>query len=138
MQANLLASAVRSRLCETGRLARAGTIDVSAAVVADSFQTTPGEIQQPGRHGNLAREVAIWLCRQTVRVPLAQIASAFGGVSAGTITDTIRRCEARQKKSRDFQQTCESLRGRVYDFSELAEHSRSSVQSTLAANSEKS
>ena len=120
------------------RLARAGTIDVAVAVVADSFRTTPGEIQQPGRHGNLAREVAIWLCRQTVRVPLAQIASAFGGVSAGTITDTIRRCEARQKKSRDFQQTCESLRGRVYDFSELAAKAFCHRQRHNSANSEKS
>ena len=96
-------------------------IDVAIRLVSETFEVHSDDIQARGRHGNLPREIAIWLCREVSRGSLSDIAAAFGDISASTVTDTIRRCEQRQRRSAEFRQQCEMLRGRVYDFSELAD-----------------
>ena len=99
---------------DIARICHTTTIEEAIAAVAVSFQVSVDDIQQPGRHGNLARETAIWLCRLAVRVPLNELATVFGGISASTVTDTVRRCEARQKRSAEFRAQCEILKSRGY------------------------
>jgi hypothetical protein len=76
---------------------------------ASIFQIDQGEILAPGRHANLAREAAIWFTRHVASIPLKEIAEQFG-VSTSTISETVRRCEARQRKSAEFHRHCHLLR----------------------------
>lgn len=89
------------------------TIARVLAVVMQSFDVSEITLRLPGRHGNWARDAAIWLCRQEVRVPLRQIGDAFGGISTSTVTDTVQRCEERQTRVPEYRAQCESLRERV-------------------------
>jgi putative transposase len=97
---------------EISRRAIPSTIDRVLSIVAEAFEVSISSLQQPGRHGNWARDAAIWLCRQQVRLPLSQIGAAFGGITASAVTDTVRRCEQRQQKISDYRAQCETLRGR--------------------------
>ena len=120
------------------RITRTTTIDAAIAVVAEAFNVSSQDIQRRGRHDNIARETAMWLCRETVRVPLAEIAAAFGGISPGTVTDSVRRCETRQGKIAEYRSECERLRGWVYDFSDLAGTEPQLQSTSRPAKSEKS
>ncbi len=104
---------------DADRFRRSATLDDVLAIVAEDFQTTVAEITRRGRHSNVAREVALWLARETVRTPLTELAAAFG-ISKSTASSTITQAEARQKDSDDLLRRCETLRGRVFGFSELA------------------
>ncbi len=120
------------------RITRSTTIQAAIAVVAEAFSVSPQNIQRRGRHDNIARETAMWLCRETVRVPLSEIATAFGNISSGTVTDSVRRCESRQAKIAEYRDECERLRGRVYDFSDLAGTTLLMQSKSRPAKSEKS
>jgi REP element-mobilizing transposase RayT len=104
---------------DAARFRRSATWEDVLAIVVEDFQTTRDEITRRGRHGNVAREVALWLARETMRVPLTELAKVFG-ISKGTASSTISQCENRQSKSADLRGRCETLRGRVFGFSELA------------------
>jgi putative transposase len=104
---------------DAGRFRKSAALQHVLTVVAIDFQMDLSEIIRRGRHGNVAREVAFWLARETVRVPLLELAEAFG-ISKSTASSTISQCEARQQKSPELRQRCEKLRGQVFGFSELA------------------
>ena len=120
------------------RITRSTTIMAAIAVVAEAFGVSQQNIQRRGRHDNIARETAMWLCREAVRVPLAEIATAFGNISPGTVSDSARRCESRQAKVAEYRDECERLRGRVYDFSDLAGRDVDCNRGVVPAKSEKS
>ena len=98
------------------RFRRSANLDQVLLLVADDFQTTQTEITRRGRHGNVAREVALWLVRDTVRTPLKELGTAFG-ISPGTASLTISQCETRQSQSADLRERCARLRERVLELS---------------------
>jgi putative transposase len=80
------------------RLRRIPTVDEIMERVASEFECTLGELEQPGRHGNVARQVAIYLCREVGQVPLETLSARFA-VSRSAITDTVRRFHERMQNS---------------------------------------
>ena len=89
---------------------RTMTVEQVLDLVSQAFQVEIEAIQQPGRHGNWARDTAIWLCRQEARLSLKQVAELFGGISRGAVTDTVRRCEERQIRVPEYRMQCETIR----------------------------
>ena len=106
---------LESAEADLARRLRTTTIERAIILVAETFQVSEADLRQPGRHGNWPRDAAIWLCRQEVRVPVIQIRTAFGGISAGAVTDTVQRCEERQQRVVEYRRYCEELRRRVFE-----------------------
>lgn len=100
---------------DAARRLRTTTLERAIAIVAETFAVDPSDLRQPGRHDNWPREAAVWLCRQAGRVSLKQIGLAFGNISPATVTDTVRRCEDRQRRVAAYRAQCEALLSRVRD-----------------------
>ena len=97
---------------DVDRISRSASLDAVLSAVATDFATTASEVTRRGRHGNIAREVALWLARDTVRSPLKELAITFG-ISSATASLTVRQCEDRQSKSTDLRDRCARLRQQV-------------------------
>ena len=100
---------------EIAERSRATTLTRVLSMVAESFHVPEPTLRQPGRHGNWARDAAIWLTRQEARIPLNEIAAAFGRITASAVTDTVRRCEARQQQHPEYRTLCEFVRRKLYE-----------------------
>ena len=62
---------------DVARISQSLSIDAAIRLVGESFAVSEDAIRVRGRHGNLAREVAIWLCREVSRSTLTDIDPAF-------------------------------------------------------------
>lgn len=90
--------------------AKAVTVEQVMELVSKQFDVSESTLRQSGRHRNFARDAAIWLCREHARLPLTDVANFFGQITPSAVTDTIRRCEARQKDQPEFHAICEEIR----------------------------
>ena len=79
------------------------------AVVAEKFGTPVAVLRRRGRHGNVAREVALLLCRELLSVSAAEIASVFD-VAASGLSMTVRRAHERMESDAEFARTVMELR----------------------------
>jgi putative transposase len=85
------------------------SLDEIVAAVATSFGASHEEVFLRSRHGNLPREVAMFLCRKVGDIPLEKMAQQFG-VTPSAVSDTVRRCGERMKKSETLRVRIERLR----------------------------
>ena len=94
---------------------RSATIANVLAIVAQDFQIGIEEIKRRGRHSNIAREVVLWLTRETVKESITIVSAEFG-ISRAAVGHAIRRCEERQLQSEDLRTRCEALKDQVLNF----------------------
>lgn len=81
------------------------------SIVCEAFQCRPESIRQKGKKGNLARDIAIFLCREHSAETGVSLGQFFGGISGAGITlrvhkihnlirqdDTLKQCISNLKK----------------------------------------
>ena len=66
-------------------------------------------LRRRGRQGNVAREVALLLCRKLLSVSAAEIAAAFDVAPSG-LSMTVRRAHERMENDVEFARTIMELR----------------------------
>ena len=81
--------------------------------VAAAMQVSPETVCERGRHQNMAREVAMLLCRENCSAGLEELAALFGGVFRSAVTDATRRCREKCKADAAFREFVERVRGDV-------------------------
>jgi hypothetical protein len=74
------------------------------SAIAEQFGATVESIRSRGRHGNSAREAAIFVCRETLPSRLKVLAEYFGGVSLSAITESARRARQRMETDTTFRE----------------------------------
>jgi putative transposase len=61
--------------------------------VADEFEVPSQLVRQRDRHGNLARQAAIWLAHESLKWKLREIAVLLGDVSESAVRDSLKRTQ---------------------------------------------
>jgi REP element-mobilizing transposase RayT len=82
--------------------------------VAEFHNTTTTELTARGRHKNVAREAAIFLCRELLDEPLGVIADRFH-VSRSAIVEAANRAQKRAESDAQFREALKSLRTQLRD-----------------------
>ena len=80
------------------------------AAVAQVFAVPIAQLTVRGRHRNRARLAAMWLCREHLQESLQEIGLRFGGLSVGTISDSLRQAEALMTEHAEYQQAIQAAR----------------------------
>ncbi|HUG71206.1 MAG TPA: helix-turn-helix domain-containing protein [Pirellulaceae bacterium] len=80
--------------------------------VTNVFGVSGDELRSRGRHGNIAREVCLLLCRELTSDGVESIGKHFG-VTASTVTDSVRRVRERMEKSRQLCGQVDEVRSRL-------------------------
>lgn len=80
------------------------TPDVAAVedVVSTVFQVTPESLRVSRRHGNDARQAAVYLCRVLSATPVVLLGRHFGDVSGQAVSNITTVVERRRAKDRRF------------------------------------
>lgn len=77
--------------------------------VAKRFETPAAVIRRRGRHGNMAREVALLLCRELLENPAAELAAIFEVAPSG-FSMSVRRARERMESDSEFARIVMELR----------------------------
>ena len=79
---------------------------------AVNFGTPVVALRRRGRQWNVAREVALLLCRELLSVSAAEIAAVFDVAPSG-LSMTVRRAHERMENDAKFARTVVELRERL-------------------------
>ncbi len=109
---------VRQELALSGsaRATEAGIDDVQR-VVGHHFRVTHSELVGKERHRRiaLARHVAMFLCKHSLRCSFPEIGRAFGGRDHTTVMSGVRRIEALRESDAEVRAHVEALRRKLGD-----------------------
>ncbi|MCC6729446.1 MAG: chromosomal replication initiator protein DnaA [Chthonomonadales bacterium] len=91
--------------------------DTVIRAAADRFHTSVDAIKSPRRDKQVvvARQAAMFLCRQLSEIPLSQIGAAFGGRDHTTVQRAIARIEALLPQDRPLQAAIQDVRDSLED-----------------------
>lgn len=81
-------------------------IDEVIRVVAELTGTAEETVRARGRHGNEARELAMYLAQQHSGATNVAIGAAFGGIAGTNVSYTSRKVRERLRRDRDFRDRC--------------------------------
>jgi chromosomal replication initiator protein len=101
---------------------RLGIVKQIQAAVAERFELEPAVLSSASRAAAplRARQLAMYLCRETTDLSLLQIGRSFGGRDHATVLNSIRRIEQRQKDDPETQRQLVELRAKIHTLSTAA------------------
>ena len=82
------------------RLRRAASIDDVVAEVCRVYDVPVDALAQRGRHHNVPRRAAIYLCRQLTGAPIDGIGSRFGGIRGSRVSHIVAHVKQERTRSR--------------------------------------
>ena len=91
------------------------TVDRVQRTVATHYDLRVSDLTGPRRPKNIAeaRQVAMYLTRQMVRLPLVQIGEEFGGRDHGTVIHACKVVSQRMSKADDFRAMVDGISARL-------------------------
>lgn len=97
--------------------AKSITVDRVQRTVATHYDLRVSDLTGPRRPKNIAeaRQVAMYLTRQMVRLPLVQIGEEFGGRDHGTVIHACKVVSQRMSQADDFRAMVDGISARLLD-----------------------
>jgi chromosomal replication initiator protein len=97
--------------------AKSITVDRVQRTVATHYDLRVSDLTGPRRPKNIAeaRQVAMFLTRQMVRLPLVQIGEEFGGRDHGTVIHACKVVSQRMREADDFRAMVDGISARLLD-----------------------
>ncbi len=97
--------------------AKSVTVDRVQRVVATHYDLRVSDLTGPRRPKNIAeaRQIAMYLTRHMVKLPLIQIGDEFGGRDHGTVIHACKVVTQRISKADEFRQTIDHLTSKILE-----------------------
>jgi putative transposase len=89
------------------------SVETIVSAVADGLQASPEQILMRGRKRNLARNVAIYLCRELSGLNCRELGCRFGGISGAAITMRHDSFGRQMTKDRPLTEAVARMRERI-------------------------